>query len=321
MTTVLVTGVGGNVAQGILRVIRLVAPDLRLIGTNTQLLSAGNHLCDAVYEVPYAWDSTYIDRMVSVSAQEAVSLIIPSTDFEAYHLGVAAGRLPKIVASDPATTEVFLDKHLTAQAFERLEIPFARSQLPSGYDGSFLSTVVKPRKGRGSRDVHFDPVAPDRFPDSFVVQERVSGREATCAFYVDRHRELHGLIVLERSLENGTTVACTVVEDQAPVFAQVVDEMVAGFAIEGPCNVQAIIRDDGTIVPFEVNCRFSGTASIRHHFGFRDVEFALDEFLLGRDASVPRIEAGSAVRVLLDVIYPAASYADIARGSAEHFVF
>jgi carbamoyl-phosphate synthase large subunit len=259
--------------------------------------------------------------MVEVCEREEVDLVIPATDFEVYHLGLAADRLPPVLASGPDVAQVFLDKHLTAMTFERLGIAFARSCLPSDYDGSFASTVIKPRKGRGSRDVHVDPPSPRDFPDTFIVQERAVGREATCAFYVRHGGELHGLIVLERWLENGTTVACTVLRDEEPVFARIVNQIIEAFAIKGPCNVQAIIRDDGTVVPFEINCRFSGTASIRHHLGFPDIEFAVDEVLRHRRPSPPNVRPGSAVRLLLDVIYPGASLDDIGLTSPASFVF
>lgn len=321
MPAVVVTGIGGNVGQGVLRVLRAVEPDLRLVGTNTEAVSGGNHLCDRVYKLPFAWEHGYLDQMADICRTEDVALVIPATDFEAYHLGVGRDVLPTLAASSPDVTGMFLDKHDTAERFLERGIPFAPTSLPSAYDGAFASTVVKPRKGRGSRDVHIDRPSPERFPDTFVVQERIVGQEVTCAFYVRRDGELHGLVVFERALENGTTMVCTVARDREGALAEVVRAMMDAFQIVGPCNVQAIVDHDGVVVPFEVNCRFSGTASIRHHLGFPDVAFAVDEFLHGVDPRPAAVVAGSAVRILHDVIYPGASLEDVAGGSPAALVF
>ena len=147
------------------------------------------------------------------------------------------------------------------------------------------------------------------------------GREATCAFYVRREGGLHGLIVFERVLEHGTTMACTVVPEHDRPFAAIVRQIMQGFDIVGPCNVQAIVCDDGEVVPFEVNCRFSGTCSIRHHLGFPDVGFAVDEFLYGTEPRPVAVRKGSAVRILHDVVYPDASLDDIASGSPPAVIF
>ena len=61
--TVLVTGIGGNVGQGILRNILANDFKVRLVGTDILRVSAGNYLCDRVYKVPYGVDPKYIPAM------------------------------------------------------------------------------------------------------------------------------------------------------------------------------------------------------------------------------------------------------------------
>ena len=54
MTCILVTGIGGNMGQGILRNIRSFDPKLRLIGTDIRTVNGSNYLCDEVYQIPAA---------------------------------------------------------------------------------------------------------------------------------------------------------------------------------------------------------------------------------------------------------------------------
>jgi len=73
--------------------------------------------------------------------------------------------------------------------------------------------------------------------------------------------------------------------------------------IRGSANIQSIISADNTIHPFEVNCRISGTNSIRSNFGFEDVKYTMQEYLFNEQPSRPQIIPGVAVRTLIDVIY------------------
>jgi len=76
---VLVTGIGGNVGQGILRNILKTKFPIRIVGCNVADFSAGNHLCDSFYKVPFANDE---------ASRAALSRVLP--------LGLLTGWLPSI---------------------------------------------------------------------------------------------------------------------------------------------------------------------------------------------------------------------------------
>ena len=321
MRMVLVTGIGGVVGQGILRNVNALGLDLRVVGTNTIPVSAGNHLCDSVHVVPYAYDPDYLPAMQDIVARTGAELIIPSTDYESYHLALHHAALSAIVAASPAEVTGFcLDKYLTYEHFREHGIPFAPSALPSAYAGQFTRTVVKPREGRGSRGIHVDPPFPSDFGDDHVVQQYLPGEELTTTFYVRRDGYLHGLITLSRELEQGNTVRCQVKQAHDEELYALVEQMILAFPFRGSCNVQSRITDAG-IVPFEINCRISGTNSIRAQFGFPDVEWTVREYLLGEPLSSPNITSGCAVRVMLDVIYPGRTLAQVSGRQDSHRIF
>lgn len=301
---VLVTGIAGNVAQGVLRVLAEIEPGVRLVGTNTFPVSGGNHLCDSVHVVPPAIDPAFESALLRVSERERPDLLIPCTDHETLALSRLPGHGPRIAVSPEGVCATFLDKHLTAQAFSRAGLPFARSALPSTYDGSFGRVIVKPREGRGSRGLVFDPPRPEEFDDTNVVQELLEGDEVTVGFYVTLSRSLHGFLVMRRMLRDGTTIACEVTRKHDGAVGALLERLASALEVRGSCNLQAIVTGDGRLVPFEVNGRFSGTTSIRHHFGFKDVEYTLDEYLWQRVPKPVVLSQGSAQRLLMDVIYP-----------------
>lgn len=318
---VLVTGIGGNVAQGVLRILAEIEPDLRIVGTNTFLASGGNHLCDTVHVVPPAVDPAFRSALLSIAERERPDLLIPCTDAETLALSLLSDVLPGIAVSPPDVCSTFIDKHLTAQAFSRAGLPFARSALPSAYGGSFGRVIVKPREGRGSRGLVFDPPRPWEFDDTHVVQELLEGDEVTIGFYVTRARSLHGFLVMRRMLQDGTTIACEVTRRHDDAVSALLERLVSALEIRGSCNLQAIVTVDGRIMPFEVNGRFSGTTSIRHHFGLRDVEYTLDEHLWERDPKPVVLSQGSAHRLLMDVIYPGLGLDEPKNKRNRHWIF
>jgi carbamoyl-phosphate synthase large subunit len=320
MKKILVTGIGGVVGQGILRNIRGMARDLEIVGVNIVRVSAGNHLCDAVYEVPYAYDPHYIDAIRSIVERENVGLIIPSTDYESYYLGVAKDQLPCPVACSPAEiTKFCLDKYLNYQAFAKYGIPFAESLLPSEYNGQFGKTVVKPREGRGSRNINIDPKDPAAFDDTYLVQKFLEGPEITTTVYVTREGGIHGMITFVRELELGNTAKAEVVVQYDDALLAIVKKMLEHYKFAGSFNIQSRVTTEG-IIPFEINCRISGTNSVRSQFGFNDVAYTVQELLLNEAPTRPRITRGSALRVILDIIYPDKGLAEIGTATDNFYI-
>lgn len=315
MKAVIVTGIGGVVGQGILRNIRAMGAGLNIIGVNIDGISAGNHLCDHVHQVPYAFDLGYIETMVSIEREHDAGLILPSTDYETYYLSLnRAAFSGKLAASPAETVALCLDKYVNFQRFFEAGIPFAASALPSTYEGQFQKTVVKPREGRGSRNIHVDPPSPGQFDDGYVVQEYLDGPELTTTFYVRQDGTLHGFITLERQLEQGNTSRCEVVDTYDKELGDLLSAMLTAFPFRGSCNLQSRVTPRG-VIPFEINCRISGTNSVRSQFGFPDVAYAIQELLLGQPLAAPRITKGSALRIMMDVIYPNRKLAEITNSS------
>jgi len=302
---ILVTGIGGNVGQGILRNLRVSGYSLRLVGSNVSKTSAGNHLCDKIYELPYARDEAYIPAVQELCDTEDIHLIIPSTDYESLCLARHRDKLPEVAACPYETVLTFTDKLETYRYLSHRDIPFAECCPPSEYQGQFESFIVKPREGRGSRNLHFNPARWDGFPDEeYTVQKLHLGKEITTAFYVDLTGNLVGHISLLRTLVNGATVFCRVTHACDREIERIIREMMAALEIRGACNIQYILDEQGQLHPFEINCRISGTNSVRANFGFNDTVWTIEERLYGKSIDKPEIRSGAAYRILMDVIFP-----------------
>ena len=321
--TVLVTGIGGNVGQGILRNIASLNLSIRLIGTDIASFTPGNHLCDATYKVPYSYDESYIPTLQNIIDKEKVDLVLPSTDYEVYYLSQNAEKLNAIVvASDAKTAKTYLDKYESYVYLSQNNIPFAKSWLTGDYDFSEKEIIAKPREGRGSRGILLNPENPNQLPNGYMIQPLAKGIEITTAVYVNKQGKLHGLFTMERSLTNGTTTESRVVFQYDNEITIIAEKMIALGGLIGSFNIQSIVTTKGEIVPFEINCRISGTNSIRHNLGFQDVKYVIQEYLLNEAPDEPKPIEGIATRILMDVVYPNISnFSNLNNNSVSHIIY
>lgn len=317
---ILVTGIGGNVAHGVLRNILNLKINALLVGTDVKKVSAGNHLCDKVYQVPPSNCTGYIPSIVKICRKEGIDLIIPTTDSETYYLAKAKEKLPILACSDAEVAQTFLNKYKTWVAFKKFNIPFAETKLPSEYKNDFKEIIVKPVEGVGSKGIQINPKDPNSFSNDYIIQKLYKGEEITTAFYATKDKKLLGLITFRRSLYHGTTTVCEVTNKHDPALKKLIKQIVKNFNIKGSCDIQSIVTKDGKVIPFELNCRLSGTNSIRGEFGFTDVKYTIDEYLFNKKPKKPIIKKGSSIKIWVDVIYPNISLKDIKDKSTKHYV-
>jgi len=306
--TVLVTGIGGNVGQGVLRNIKDLNRNVFLVGTDIASFSAGNYLCDVTYQVPYSYEDNFIEKIITIVNTHNVNIILPTTDYEVYYLSLNKDRInAEIVASEATLAKKYLDKYLTFLHHAEFNIPFATTWLPSEFENQVTEIIVKPREGRGSRGIELNPDNPKAFSDKYLIQPLHKGKEITTAFYVKKNGTLHGLFTMERELTNGATSKSKTCKDYDEELKKIILKMIQIPGLKGSINLQSIVEEDGTIIPFEINCRISGTNSIRHNLGFQDVKYALQEYLFDEVPDEVNAIEGIAVRLLYDVIYPNAT--------------
>ena len=155
-----------------------------------------------------------------------------------------------------------LDKWTFAQAVATAGIPHPPTNLgrANGVQGPW---IVKPRFGRGSRDV-YTADEPDELAWSLarvpqpIVQTRLVGMEFTVDALMRRDGRLAGGVPRWR-LETKAGISSKGRTFDDPELVEGVEALLAALGLDGPANVQGFVReDDGTFVFVEVNPRFSG---------------------------------------------------------------
>ena len=293
MKTVLITGIGGDIAQGVASIIRETRPKLRLIGVDMYGQHGGAHFVDEFIRIPPASAPDYLEVIRGVLASRAVDVLIPMSEPELGVMGSLISELGenRCITSGAQVVAAGLDKLATINALSGLGLPvpwtFAvGKELPSEYP-----CILKNRFGSGSRavfTVRNDEEAAylaKKYPDA-IFQEMLepADREITCAVYRRRDGGIASLLMLRR-LAGGFTNWAKVIEDAATTsMCQAIAE---GLNLRGSMNIQLRLTNKGPRV-FEINPRFSSTVLMRHRIGYSDVLWALDE-AQGRIVSFPEI--------------------------------
>ena len=262
MTRVLVTGAGGAAGVAVIRA--LANAGHHSIGVDADPRAAGLWLATESRLIPTATDAAFADAIVDVVDETRPEILIGTVSEEIGALhdlhqdftdhGVATWLPP------PEAVAVCIDKWKFARVLRDDDISTPATGL-GGIYGVEGPWVVKPRFGRGSRDVYLvdDPMelvwACQRTPEP-IVQSRATGREFTADVLVDHAGRVAACVPRWR-LETKAGISTKGETFVDPAIDDAVARTVDAVGLRGVSNVQGFRDDDGVCV-MEVNPRFSG---------------------------------------------------------------
>ena len=260
---VIVTSAGGPAGIAVVRALETMGHGA--VAIDFDGLAAGMRLATESALVPRVEDPTYVDALCELATRTGASVIVPTLSEELLVLTEAAQALTRaglhFWLPAPVAVDTCLDKWRFARLLKETGIAGPPTGLGSPKDvpGAW---VVKPRFGRGSRDVYFVDRVSDlawalqRVPEP-IVQTRLTGREFTVDALVDRDGKLAGAVPRWR-LETrcGISTKGRTFADEGLVEA--VGQLLSVIGLTGPANVQGFMASDGTPWFVEVNPRFSG---------------------------------------------------------------
>lgn len=172
--TVLVTACG---CPGGPSVVRALAPEFRVIGTDADPAASGRFWCDAFYVTPRGDGFNFVMRLLDICKREGVDVVLPESSSEvmmlARHKPAFEALGITVLVSRPEAVEIALDKAKTYQAIEGIggiEIPryrlLDRSQSWVEWWDHFVEAVnalgfprspvvLKQPDGKGGRGIRF----------------------------------------------------------------------------------------------------------------------------------------------------------------------
>lgn len=293
MPHLLVTGVGSNIGQGILKSLRQANIGGHIVGTDVYKYAAGSAWCDATHTVPFAREASFVPELIHILNRHAIELVLIGSEMETHVLAHARARIEretraKVVVSDPEMVDQCGDKFGIAQLFKKANLNYPDSISDMSARREFVTkrgypVILKPRLGWSAKSVV--KIEDDESLDFYakhtpnpVIQEYLEGEEFTCAVVFDRDGNYADHVVMRRDLLNGTTFRAEVVA--RPDIDQYISDFAKSVKLRGSVNIQLRVTARGPVA-FEMNPRFSGTTAIRMMAGFNDVAAVTRNFLEG----------------------------------------
>jgi carbamoyl-phosphate synthase large subunit len=283
-TTVLVTGVGGAAGVAVLRALQTRGH--RVVGVDSDETAVGLSLADESHVVPRGNDPHFLAALIRVATVSSAQALICTVAEEYAALSGATGYLDEAGVSTlmPSAESVAtcLDKWAFHHAMTAAGLPVPATGLGKA-DGVPGPWIVKPRFGRGSRDVHVATTqqrlraAVAATPNS-LVQTQLTGREFTADVLVDASGAVLAVCPRWRLETKGgiSTKGETFSDDEV---VNVVSLVIKATGVIGPSNVQGFVSEDGGVTVHEVNPRFSGGLPLTLHAGADVVTEYLREIL------------------------------------------
>lgn len=295
---ILITGIGGDIAQCVAAILKKERPEIYLLGVDIHSQHGGTLFVDEFFTIPRADDAAYVDVIKAIIRKNDVDAVIPMTEPE------LAVLLPLIVADDSVqwitaggqAIAAGLDKLETTLALQRFGIPVPWTR-PVSDSALQLPCMIKSRFGSGSRGVFKVESIQDaaylseKYPEA-IFQEYLEpdDAEVTCAVYRTRDDSVQTLLLLRR-LTGGFTGWARVIQHEET--AAMCETIAKNLDLRGSMNIQLRITTQGPRV-FEINPRFSSTVMMRHQIGFADVLWALNE-ADGKTIQFPQIPQGTTI--------------------------
>lgn len=263
--TVLVTGAGGPAGVAVIRALQ--AAGHKVVAADADRLAVGLRLADDGAVVLRSDDPDFAANVAELAWATGATALIATVAEEIGALGGPAGQTVLARAGvrtwlpEPAPVAACIDKWRFAEVMAAAGVPAPATALGAA-PTSAGPWIVKPRFGRGSRDVHVAETAGDLdrilpLVPRPIVQKMLGGREFTVDALVDREGRLAGAVPRWR-LETKAGISTKGVTFADPDLVEAVGQVLAAVGMTGPANVQGFVSGRGQVAFVEVNPRFSG---------------------------------------------------------------
>jgi carbamoyl-phosphate synthase large subunit len=286
MRNILITAIGGDIAQSAAKIVKNCFPQWRIYGVDKEARHGGRLFVDCFDIGPSAADARYIAWLRRFISENNISYCLPMSEPELARLaelGEQDPLMPLLLWSGIKSVKIGCDKLATAEFIRTIGLPVPWTLLAEAavVPPSF-PCVFKLRRSSGSKSVYvcenIDEVHffRQRNPEA-VVQEFLANTESevTCAVFRSNSGEV-SVLQLQRRLVGGFTGWAKVIEDRQ-VLLQCC-RVAEALEVVGCFNVQLRLTDAGPRI-FEINPRLSSTLWMRYLAGFRDLVWMLQDVL------------------------------------------
>lgn len=241
------------------------------------------------HRLPWANDPDYVKKILNICDVLGIDLLIPGVDEELPLLAAASKSFEtiKLLLPDYLYIQSMSDKFEMIRLLESRGIQVPVTQLLSKCALNFeYPCILKPRKGRGSRDVRLMNSIEDvvcyrnsaelsNSADKFILQEFIEGDEYTVQMIADADGRLRAVVPVKVDSKRGITIRAKTCADKKVI--DVCKAIHAAVPAKGCYNIQLIKKKTGDVFPFEINPRVSTTLCLVVAAGVDPIAIYLDK--------------------------------------------
>lgn len=308
---ILITGAGSPLGQSIAKAAIIADLDIEIfIGDHSDSAPGFRAFNLQNVVTPSVAKQEYKEFMSNFIVDNQIDFVVPTISPEFVFFGnnveLWESMGCKILMNDFACQSLADDKYSSIKSLESagFRVPYTRKASEFEYEIEF-PLVIKPRTGASGKSVHvvknaneFESVLFNADLDKYVVQEYMPGDEFTVGVLL-RGNEGFALNI-RRILNFGLSYTGEIFPDsEIENYAIAISKH---FNLNFGSNIQLKVKDDKPVL-FEINPRFSSTASVRAHFGFNELEFILRRELKLTPNEITKSSSGKFGRYWEEVYY------------------
>lgn len=319
MITVVVTGVGAIIGQGIIKSLRQSHHQVRVVGVDRSDDSPGPGLSDVFYLKPKCeeTDQAYFDFWDDLLRWEKADLVLPGLEVDLHllneHRALVENANSKLAINHRQIIDLCADKWLLGVALAASGMRTIPTCLATSWKSAISELgppplLLKPRRGNGSRGIvrlhnesDFDYWR-NMAADNWMLQRIVGNDDEEFTVGLFGFGDGTGLepIMFRRRLSGaGNTISACVVDE--PSIRSETLRLTETFRPLGPTNYQFRL-ENGIPYLLEINPRISSSTSLRTKFGYNEAAMSIDFFVLGQRPAPPIVKSGRAWRYSEDFV-------------------
>lgn len=327
---VLIAGIGGaSLGTEILKCL-LLAGRYKVYGCDISNLAFGHY--QEGFEKTFVVDRTsYTESILTICDKENINFIIPGGEEPMILLAESALKIEqqeiRLVANSPEVIKRLSDKKKCFETLSKLgfEIPLTVVITKSNdLDEMIFPCIVKPATGSGGSNFIFFalnkteavfyakylsnngkiPLAQEYIPENegeFTVGVlSLPNKKIACSIALKR--VFNSKLSVFSKTENGLISSgySQGLIDNFPEIRAIAEEIAIAVESIGPINIQGRVKN-GTLVPFEINPRFSASTYLRAMAGINEPDIYLQYLSEGSLQKPQKIQTGYYLRSLSEV--------------------
>lgn len=315
MKNILVTGIGGDIGQSLLKCLSEDSTNHLLIGCDMDKYAGGAVLVKIFLTAPPVSEGKkYLSFIDETIKKFKINAIFPTSESEILFFNENREHYNKtdvdVYINNQQIIETFSDKYNTFNFLKKNGFACPKTFLPSNYSNQLdYPFIIKPRRSSGGKRLLFirDNKEFDYYRmnlnDDFIVQEYIGNKDKEYTTPVFSNGAVTYNITFRRYLSSEHGGFSKFVELADIKETRTLSERLAKISkLDGSINIQ-MREQDGKYHIFEINPRISSTVYFRYKFGFKDIKWWMDTKAGKTIKYEPKYSKGIGVKTYSEVFF------------------